>query len=188
MMQAREARRYSTPAGTADFTAAAPAIPSTAYNSLDEIAAIAGVLVRFEESLDARYTRINVYPVGVGNVDETWRVDAYVVFPVDLDGTRKYELQYLGQAPGTIGTDPVAGGRPNHKHSKTCSWNTSGFAEALSGGLLAVKPFPAGTGGPANPAGFAIHDVGPAVGILLVPAKGAATPVTSVTTRHERWQ
>ncbi len=188
-MEAREARRYSTPAGSADFTAASPGVPNTAYNSLDEIAAIAGaVLVRFEEPMEARYIRVNFYPVGVGSDNETFRDDVYAVLPSDLDGTRKYELQYMGQAPGSIGTDPVAGGRAGHKHAKTCTWSTSGYAEALSGGMLEVKPFPAGTGGQANPAGFAVHDIGHAVGLLVVPAKGAATPVTSTNLRHERWR
>lgn len=186
---AREALKYSTVAGGDPIAAASAAALDTLYASTAALQSEAGVVfIPFADPESGeRPVRLNLFLTGVGSDGQAVGGDAYLVFPTALDGEAGVRLQKLGAMSSTLGADAVAaamGGRENEVWAKAAAFTGVGLQEALSGGALSVKSFPTGTGGAGSPAGYAVYDVGNAVGVAVAPHKGTAT---SVNLMHERW-
>lgn len=188
MQRYRESIGYTTRAGTADVTQAAPPAAASVYASVDAaLAAIAGsAFVEFGEPGGARPQRCDLWLVGVGADGSTVRENIYLVQGANIDGQRCVKLELLGLHEATLGVSPVTNGRSNHVFAKLAAWTGSGLAAARTGREPVV--FPAGVGGAGNDAGVTVFDVGNFMGILRVPAKGAGgSPATSVSMMHARW-
>lgn len=185
----REALKYGNADASVVFARATAIALATLYASLTALQAVADtVFISFEdpESGD-RPIRGNVYLLGVGSDGQAVGADAYLVFRSNLDGKEALRLQKIGAMSSTLGADAVdatLGGRSNQVWAKAAAFTGVGMQEALSGGALSVKAFPTSGGGAGSPAGYAVYDVGPAIGMVICPHKGAAT---SANVAYERW-
>lgn len=195
MTEHRDGIVYSKPGV---FGGASPAVIATHHASLETLAALPAVaLIDCKGPPDGRPVRLNLWLLGEGSEDQSVREDLYIVLPSGLTGGGVL-CQKIGQLSGTLGAEvvpafvPSGGGGvgevPTLQWCKTISWVSTGFAEALSGGALAPRPFPDGSGAAGSPCGLAVHDIGPALGLLRVPAKGTGSPATAAAGVHQRWR
>lgn len=199
-MEVKGALRYSNAAGSSNITAASPGslansyLASDGYFSGNTPTSPAGtVFIKMNGLPDRREIRAFLTLAGVDASpdDKTGREDIYLVVENKLDGetVTGYTLWKLGQAVYTFSTNAVLGGRTGHKYPKKVAWTSKGVSEAFGAGAALVQPLPASSSeAAAGPAGIGIYDIGPAIGILRVPALGASSGATSVAPLHQIWR
>lgn len=179
----REAMVYSNKAGLADLGSAGLFVPATRYASIEalEVAmgAIGGVVERFEHAA-WKYLRGVFGAAVVGADGQTLFEKVYFIFPSSLDGNTGIVLMKAADITWTgSGTpiDPAVGGRANHNEAKAIALVDSGLAQNFTGQPLGVIN--------GTPAGWAIVDVGEAIGVLRVFAKNNCVAGAAM---RQRWR
>ncbi len=206
-MEVIESWQYSNPDGSADITLANGSIPDLA-GVCYPIAGTSGNPSLTGLNSHAIFTYMGSRPgapapdrhpirlclelAGVGSDATTGVEDIYLVHPQDLlvggVHTKNVKLLLWGRATYTFGTKAITGGRTSHVYAKSISWSSKGGSEAFGGGVPMINTYPGVGISDAGPAGLVIYDIGPAIGVVRVPALGASSPATGVAPMHMRYR
>lgn len=188
----QEAMVYSSKVGV---TNAAVATPAASYsgNTLAEILATleaidgASIIPMGAPGVEGSAHRLTLGCDFVGSDGQTAQEDVFGVRSMGLGGSLAgVMLEHLCLATWTVGATDRAGGRASTKLARAVAVTSSGRLEALSGGSVVPKPYPA-TGNVAKGGGVSVGiiDTGDYVAILRLSSRGSAT---SSHPMHARWK
>lgn len=191
----QQAMKYSSAAGiTAAAIATAPAGGVSGVDReacLDQLRALDGasVIELPGPGIEDSPHRLVLGCDAVASDTNTSTEELYLVRSQGFDAANVYgcSVEYVGLITWTYSGTARAGGRTDTKVPKAVGIVSSGLLEAMSGGGVVPKPYPA-AGNVAKGGGVGVHivDMGDAIAVLRLSTKGAAA--TSVHPRHALWK